>query len=301
MFFSDKAAEKQLNPADIRAFTFLCKNIKFSVVGNGLTFYPDFHVISRKSIVSVLKHMRSDSYLASLNISRIHTEHDYYHYDAFNIEESHYHRAFLKPLDTTLLSKVLHFFVKGKLISAEEKQGFLHAFQQANCIPAQEVEMMMTQDCYKQLQQLIAKQYGEPKMALVRNKAEAVLADFHRLISMGKKLSKIRQYINAVNGVISQPTREHIEYLNDLARKAATDWPSLGAALLALGAAFLALSIGLGVGFPGIAVAVVGFGLFMSGIADIRKHYSDYAHQDALKDRQLSQDLFSFAPKGLSN
>lgn len=296
MFFSDKTTENQRSPADIRAFSFLCKNIKFSVVANALTFYPDFSVFSRQSILKVLKHMRSDSNLACLDVSRIHIEHDYYHHDAFDLDETHYHRTFLKPFDASLLSKVLHCFVKEKLISVEEKQGFLDAFQQANLMPAQEVELMMTQDCYKHLQQLIAKQYAQPKMIPIRNKAEAVLADFNRLISEGKKLSKIRQYINAVKFVISEPTQHHIEYLNDLAAEAATDWPSLSAVLVALGAALLALGIGLGVTLPGILVGGVGFGLFISGVVNIREHYSEHAHQYPLKDGQLSLDLLALTP-----
>ena len=293
MFFSDKTTENQRNSADIRAFSFLCKNIKFSLVGNGLTFYPNFPVISRESIISVLRRMRSDSNLTCLDVSRIHIEHDYYHHDEFDLEETHYHRTFLKPFDAILLAKVLHCFVKENLISAEEMQIFLDSFQQANLMPAQEVELMMTQDCYKHLQQLIAKQYAQPKMTPMRNKAEAVLADFNRLILVGKKLSKIRQYINVVKFVISEPTQQHIEYLNDLAADAATDWPSLSAVLVALGAALLALGIGLGVTLPGIMVGAVGFGLFVTGCVNIREYYSDHAHQDALKDGQLSKDLFA--------
>ena len=293
MFFSHKANETHKNIDSVRAFTYLCKNIKFSLVGNAVTFYPDMSVFTRKMIVSVLEKLHKDPDLSHNDVYRLHLEHAYYHKDEFEWEPSHYHWRFTKTLDQALLTKILDCFLEKEFITPAEKQGFLAAFQQANLMPVDEFESLITQDCLEQLHAVINKTYARPKYRHLHSMAQTVWEDLARLTATGKKLSTIRQYINAVKFVLTNPNAEHISYIRKLAEDAAQSWPSLSAALFILGAALMATGACLGLGVPGLVVGIVGSSLFLLGANKLYDSNED--DSAAIQDEKFSQDLLALA------
>ncbi|MBP6917554.1 MAG: hypothetical protein KBB94_01395 [Legionellaceae bacterium] len=293
MFFSHKANETHKNLDSVRAFTYLCKHIKFSLVGNAVTFYPDMSVFTRKMVVSVLKKLHKDPELSHKDVYRQYLEHAYYHKDEFEWEPSHYHWHFTKTLDQALLTKILDCFLEKEFITPEEKQGFLAAFQQANLMPVDDFESLITQDCLEQLYAVIHKTYAQPKDSHLHSMAQAVWEDLARLTATGKKLSTIRHYINAVKFVLTNPNDEHISYMRKLAEDAAQSWPSLSAALFILGAALMTTGACLGLGVPGLVVGIVGGGLFLLGAKKLCD--SDDDDSAAIHDEQFSQDLLALS------
>ncbi|MEI6096127.1 MAG: hypothetical protein WCR08_11840 [Gammaproteobacteria bacterium] len=293
MFFSHKVNETHKDLDSVRAFTYLCKNIKFSVVSNAVTFYPDMSVFTRKQVVSVLKKIHKDSDLSHKDVYRVHLEHAYYHKDEFEWEPTHYHWRFTKTLDQALLTKILDCFLEKQFITPAEKQGLLVAFQQVNLMPVHEFESLITQDCLEQLQAVINEKYAQTKDSDSHSLAQAVWNDLAKLTATGKKLSTIRQYINAVKFVLTNPNAEHLSYMRELAEDAAQSWPSLSVALFILGAALMTTGTCLGFGVPGLVVGVVGGGLFLLGAKKL--YDSNDEDSDAIQDVKFSQDFLALS------
>lgn len=292
MFFSYKTRDISNDSASIRAFTYLCKNVKISVVGNALTFYPDMTVFSRKDILRVWKEVKKDPNLASQDVYKKYLEHEHFHHDEFDWDQSHYHWNFLTTLDQALLTKILFYFVENNLITQIEQQNFLAAFMQANLLPADEFERMITRECLKKLHDVIDETYPHGKDENMRQKAEAVWEDLARLTELGTKLPTIRHYINAVKIAITEPTTLHIEYLRELGMAASHFSPRLRAAILILGAALVTVGLCLGLTIPGVTVVAIG-AMVMFGV---KTHdYPGVEDPKILQDVRLPSDLLSLA------
>jgi hypothetical protein len=178
--------------------------------------------------------------------------------------------------------------VENNLITQIEQQDFLAAFMQANLLPADEFERMITRECLEKLHDVIE----ECKDENTRHKAEAVWEDLVRLTELGTKLPIIRHYINAVKIAITEPTTLHIEYLRKLGMAASYFSPRLSAAILILGAALVTAGLCLGMTIPGVTVVAIG-AMVMFGVK--RHNYAGVDDPKILQDARLPSDLLSLA------
>ncbi len=284
MYTNDKTTE-QSKHRDMRAFTYLGKKVKLSVMGNTLTIYPDFQQgITPKMLNSALNKVDRSLYSPSSGVYRFFLEHDHYHHDPLDADETHYHRHFDQNLDAELLSNILDCFIARKLINDQEKWDCLSAFKQVTRIPAQDFELIMTQYCLEQLKLLIAEMYYGQKNALLIQKSSRVLRDLTDMLYTNQAPPQMRHVINVVALAIREPTLFNIQLLQDSAKDMAESWPTLSAAVLALGAALIVASLCLGVGVPGAIAGLVGMGLFMHGASGCKQYYFS-------KEGQLAHDL----------
>jgi hypothetical protein len=271
-----------------RAVTFLCKKISFSIVGNALTFYPYFSRVSQSIIHDVIKTKAKKTNLHHEPVYNDYLEHDAYHQDHLSRYSHHYHWHFKQNITIPVLTEILELFLEKEVITAEEKQDFLLAFNNATLIPADEFEKIVTDTCFIELRALVRNKYSSKQHPDFYPKLTRILDDFTRLIHEGKHLAKLRHYMNGVSKVLKDPNVKNCNYLKKIAKNAGQIWPVLGTTLLAVSVIMLASGICLG-GTAGIVMGSAGAAFFLSGAYAVKKHYAQ--EKRYLKDHHLSQDL----------
>ncbi len=215
MFLSQSSSQS----TPLKAFTHLCARANFSVMGNALTLYCDDAY--QVSVAKLLPLLKIDSDLSSyMTVHSEHPEHDAYHLDAFDRNQIHYHFHFNHTLDDVLLTKILSYLIDSGLITDTESAKFLLDFQQANRIPGPEFERLITQTCLNELKAVIAKKYSSPQYTELHNEANAVVANFERLIQTNTLAFQLRPYIRATFFALNEPTRDNLTRLNTLAEQA---------------------------------------------------------------------------------
>lgn len=204
--FSNHRTERKKLPTT-QAFTYLGKKISLSIIGNTLTFYTD-PTISRLDVIALLAYSQQDSDLKHYNISNDDLEHDHYHLDSFDIKKRHYHQHFEKTLDISLLSKFLDYFVMINGMSEAEKDACLVIFANANQIPSQEFEEIMTNDCYYSFQRIMTAVYSKPLYEHISSLHNEILYDLNKMIAQMNKLPEIRRYINILKNIVLDPEKQ---------------------------------------------------------------------------------------------
>lgn len=281
----------------IRAFTYLGSRVRLSIVGNSITFYPclaqeEDAIAFRKK---VLLKMARDHNLDYISVYRQNMEHEHYHQDAYNRNEKHWHWHFKQHLSAPLLKLVLNYLVLGNFCSDLEAQTCLAEFENATLLPAEVFEQIITQDCFSQLKLAIDRAYPAETSPLLHQHLQEILSDFERLILLGKKLPKLRYYMNLVKLVIEEPTPLHLQALEDIAHETAKDWPVLSTLCLIFGTIVLASSIGMTGAF--VPTVLVGAGFFASGMYGLSRYCAANEEQNRtndLKDVSLSENLLGW-------
>ncbi|VEB37644.1 Uncharacterised protein [Legionella sainthelensi] len=138
-----------------KAFTHLCKNVNLSLYDNTLTIYSKSKISlppirTELDLLMVLLFSQMDCVSAQINdmfdmaknelgvyrfVHRDDIDHDLYHQDNFNMEDSHYHAQFAKTIDEMKLEDILGILEKHALISSGEHASFIKAYHEANTLP----------------------------------------------------------------------------------------------------------------------------------------------------------------------
>ncbi|ETO92219.1 hypothetical protein [Legionella oakridgensis] len=143
----------------MRAFTHLCEKVNISLFNDTITLYPKKtggKSMQLASFFGLPVFVELDCYYAEVTnfveeqfqmieythgatqlgvrrfIHREDADHDQYHQDAFDRDETHMHAQFRAPIDEAKFRQVLTVFVDRNIISAEEKARCLEAYHQAN-------------------------------------------------------------------------------------------------------------------------------------------------------------------------
>lgn len=222
----------------LKAFTHLCAKANFSVMGNALTLYCDDAY--RVSVNKLLPLFKRDSDLSSYTtVHRKYPEHEPYHLDSFDRNQSHYHFHFNRTLDNILLAKILNYLIASELITKTESENFLVDFQQANLVSGPEFEHAVTQICFNELKSVIAKNrlsnYTSPRYTQLKNELNAVVANFEQLLQTNTNVYKLRKYMRATFFVLNEPTKDNLTHLETMVHEAKEEWPILSVNLRILG------------------------------------------------------------------
>lgn len=297
MFFSHKRNE--MKQGQVRAFSYLGEKIKFSVIGNAFTLYPNFtQGVTRKKVCSALSMIEADPEINGFGIYRSHFEHAYYHLDHIDEHETHFHRHFYNQVTTPILAKILACFVSHELITEQEKHSFLQDFQQVNLISNSEFEQILTQVCLAELRYLIQQTYSRPQDAILRKLAEDVVNDFAQIMHKAQDLIHLRHCINLVGEAIRKPVRDNIHAMQSIAEQFPATGSNLADLLIALGPCLSASSVyfSLGIAVPALGIGMLGLGIHMlynqeHEFQEISNEMEGYR----LMDNTLSRDLSSFS------
>ncbi len=146
-----------------KAFTFLCKKVNLSLYKDTLTVYPksDNQLNPRSEFELLLLIMFAQMDCQSMQVNQfflqcskelgvyrfVHredTDHDQYHQDSFDPEQSHYHAEFKEVIGKAKLIDILSILEKHKLISSDEQSGFLKAYDEANTLPSKSTSSLST-------------------------------------------------------------------------------------------------------------------------------------------------------------
>ena len=83
-----------------------------------------------------------------------------------------------------------------------EKQQCLDAFAEANTIPTQEFEQIMTLYNYEHFQRLLLIYYSKPAFTEIIPDYESILDDISQLIDNNISLSEARRYMNTLKKIV---------------------------------------------------------------------------------------------------
>ncbi|MBI2786322.1 MAG: hypothetical protein HYX60_08490 [Legionella longbeachae] len=134
-----------------KVFTHLCKKVNLSLYDDTLTVYtkpfpnefndPQIMVLVFSTMLCSNAHI-DNFFMTQQNelgvyrfVKHNDSNHHMYHQDNFDRKVKHYHAQFKSSIDTSKLEEILSILEKYSLITSQEHDSFLNAYQEANTLP----------------------------------------------------------------------------------------------------------------------------------------------------------------------
>ncbi|WP_133127603.1 hypothetical protein [Legionella nagasakiensis] len=286
----------------MRAFTHLCEKVNISLFNDTITLYPKKTGGKSRQLASLFGlpvFVEIDCYYAEVTnftaeqfqiitythgatelgirrfIHREDADHDQYHQDAFDRDETHMHAQFRAPIDEAKFRQVLTVFVDRNILSTEEKAHCLEAYRQANVVadPAEQKFMDQLLILHTKASELEHKaERDRATYELAAHNARALHTDLSNAMAAYRQNKNAATYqifkrtCDAAIKVARPELEKHRDYNYILA--------NIGFAVLGMGMGYLAAGL--------INLAVNGRFLFFSETNSISKVNELEKHLDAI-------------------